>query len=190
MNRMPLRSAALAFLLCGATELYAAEGEGGGSLDFLWKVVNVVVLLYILYRFGRKPVSDVLQASAESAKRSLEEAREAERKVFAQLEEMKQKFQGLEQETAALVEQAKKDAEAEKVRMLEEGRTEVQRMTEHAKLVINQEYRKAEQELKEWVANETIRQAEAKVSEQMNEQQQAQLVQGYLKQLGESKEAA
>ncbi len=190
MNLMPLRSAALAFLLCGATELYAAEGEGGDSLDFLWKVVNVAVLLYILYRFGRKPVSDGLQTLAESAKRSLEEAREAERKVSVQLDEMKQKLQGLEQETVAMVAQAKQDAEVEKVRMIEEGRTEVQRMTEHAKLVINQEYRKAEHELKEWVANETIRQAEAKVSEQMNEQQQAQLVQGYLKQLGETKEAA
>ena len=171
MNLLPLRSAALAFLLCGATELYAAEGEGGDSLDFLWKVVNVAVLLYILYRFGRKPVSDGLQTSAESAKRSLEEAREAERKVSVQLDEMKQKLQGLEQETVAMVAQAKQDAEVEKVRMIEEGR-------------------KAEHELKEWVANETIRQAEAKVSEQMNEQQQAQLVQGYLKQLGETKEAA
>ena len=89
-----------------------------------------------------------------------------------------------------MVAQAKQDAEVEKIRMIEEGRAEVQRMTEHAKLVINQEYRKAEQELKEWVANETIWQAEARISEQMNEQQQAQLVQGYLKQLGEAKETA
>ena len=55
------------FLIYINTPLFAAESEGGGSplLDFIWKVVNVVVLGAIIYKFAKKPVGNALNSSAQ-----------------------------------------------------------------------------------------------------------------------------
>ena len=65
------------FLVCVNTVLFAAESEGGGSplMDFIWKVVNVVVLGAIIYKFAKKPVGNALNSSAESAKKLIRDAR-------------------------------------------------------------------------------------------------------------------
>ena len=59
------------FLVCTNTVLFAAESEGGGSplMDFIWKVVNVVVLGAIIYKFAKKPVGNALSSSADSAQK-------------------------------------------------------------------------------------------------------------------------
>jgi len=45
-----------------STALYAAGGSDGGSslMDFVWKTLNVAVLVAIIYKFARKPVASVL----------------------------------------------------------------------------------------------------------------------------------
>ena len=42
------------FLIYANSALFAAESEGGGSplMDFIWKVVNVLVLGVIIYKFA------------------------------------------------------------------------------------------------------------------------------------------
>ena len=68
------------FLTYINTPLFAVESEGGGSplLAIIWKVVNVVVLGAIIYKFAKKPVGNALNSSAESAKKLISDAREAE----------------------------------------------------------------------------------------------------------------
>ena len=88
------------FLIYINTYLFAAENEGGGSplMDFIWKVVNVVVLGAIIYKFAKKPVGNALSNSAESAKKLIIDAREAEENLTAELNDMRSKIAGLEKE--------------------------------------------------------------------------------------------
>ena len=90
-------------------------------MDFIWKVVNVVVLGAIIYKFAKKPVGNALSSAADSAKKLLSDAREAEEKLTAELDEMRGKIAGLEKEAEQMVETAKKDAVIEKERIIEEG---------------------------------------------------------------------
>ena len=112
------------FLVCVNTVLFAAESEGGGSslMDFIWKVVNVVVLGAIIYKFAKKPVASALSSSAESAKKLISDAREAEETLTAELDEMRVKIAGLEKEAEQMVKTARKDAEIEKERIIEKYR--------------------------------------------------------------------
>ena len=82
------------FLIYITTPLFAAESEGGSSplMDFIWKVVNVAVLGAIIYKFAKKPVGNALNSSAESAKKLINDAREAEEKLTAELDEMRGKI--------------------------------------------------------------------------------------------------
>ena len=69
--------------------LAAEEGASAPSLDFVWKVVNLLILIGIIYWFARKPVSSALRNSAENASIQLEESRRMEEKSMAQMKQMR-----------------------------------------------------------------------------------------------------
>ena len=73
-----------------STILYAAGGNNADSplMDFVWKAVNVTVLIAIIYKFAKKPVRSVLNSTAQSAKRVVDEARNAEEEWNIYLNEL------------------------------------------------------------------------------------------------------
>ena len=180
------------FVSFWSTSLYAAGGGGSSSplMDFIWKVVNVVVLAAIIYKFAKKPVAAALGSSAESAKKVIDDARNAEEKISADLSEMHSKIAGLEKEALEMVEAAKKDAEDAKARIVEEGKLEIQRMKEQASFALKQEQRKAEDDLRRWIAEESVKLAEGTLKKEMNQNEQKKLVKNFMDQLNQSKGAA
>ena len=179
------------FVSFWSTALHASVGEDGGSplLDFLWKVVNVVVLAAIIYKFAKKPVAAALGSSAEVAKTVLADARNAEEKISADLSEMRSKISGLEKEALEMVESAKKDAEDAKARIVEEGKLEIQRMKEQASFALKQEHRKAEDDLRRWIAEESVKLAEVTLKKEMNQNEQKKLVINFMDQINQSEGA-
>jgi len=180
------------FASCWSTTLYAAGGSDGGSplMDFVWKALNVTVLVAIIYKFARKPVASALKSTAVSAKKVVEDARSAEEKISAELSEMRKKISALEKEAAEMVASAKKDAENEKSRIIEEGKQELERMKEQARFTLEQERRKAEDDLRNWVAEESVKLAEGKLKKEMNQKHQVKLVKDYMDQLNQPEGAA
>ena len=174
------------FLL--SSSIYATEGISGNSplMDFFWKVINVTVLVAIIYKFAKKPVSTALMNNAKSAKQTMDEAIEAEKKITSNLIEMRLKISDLEKEAIEMVESAKKDAEDEKKRIIEEGKKEIIRMTEQASFVLKQERRKAEEELKNWIAEESVKLAKEKLKKEINPKHQKKLVGDFMDQLKKS----
>ena len=179
----------LIFELILSTNLYAttANSESSPLLDFIWKTVNVLVLVAIIYKFAKKPVANALNSNAKSAKQLIDEAREAEEKISENLIEVKSKISSLEKEAVEMVENAKKEAEVEKKRIIEEGKYEIQRTTKQANFALQQERRKAEEELKIWIAKESVKLAEEKLKKNMNQNYQKNLVKNYLEQLEKQK---
>ena len=175
-----------------STVLYAAGGSDGGSplMDFVWKTLNVAVLVAIIYKFARKPVASALNSTAQSAKQVVDDARSAEEKITSELSGMRFQIYVLEKEAVEMVAAAKKDAENEKTRIIEEGRQELVRMKEQARFTLEQERRKAEDDLRNWVAEESVKLAEEKLKKEMNQKRQAKLVKDYMNHLNQSKGAA
>ena len=159
-------------------------------MDFIWKVVNVAVLGAIIYKFAKKPVGNALNGSAESAKKLINDAREAEEKLTAELGEMRGKIAGLEKEAEQIVKTARKDAEIEKERIIEEGRQEIERMKRQASFALEQERRKAEADLRHWIAEESVALAEKEMKQKMNQNQQNKLVKNYMDELSRTEGAA
>ena len=159
-------------------------------MDFVWKTLNVAVLVAIIYKFARKPVASALNSTALSAKQVVDDARSAEKKITSELSGMRIKISALEKEAAEMVASAKKDAENEKALIIEEGRQELIRMKEQALFTLEQERRKAEDVLRNWIAEESVRLAEEKLKKEMNQKHQAKMVKDYMNQLKQSEGAA
>ena len=159
-------------------------------MDFVWKTLNVAVLVAIIYKFARKPVASALNSTALSAKQVVDDARSAEEKITSELSGMRFQISALEKEAVEMVASAKKDAENEKARIIEEGRQELVRMKEQARFTLEQERRKAEDDLRNWVAEESVKLAEGMLKKKMNQKHQAKLVKDYMNQLNKSEGAA
>ena len=89
-----------------------------------------------------------------------------------------------------MVKTARKDAEIEKERIIEEGRQEIERMKRQASFALEQERRKAEADLRHWIAEESVALAEKELKQEMNQKQQNKLVNKYMDELSRTKGAA
>ena len=165
--------------------LVAAEGGESASplLDFIFKVINFAILFGIIYYFAKKPIANGLKNSAQSAKQNLEEAREAQKQAEAELEEFRGKLAQMKQEAQAMVAEARKDAEAEKERIIAEGQQTAERMKAQVRVAVEQEYKKAELEIKQWTAEETVKMAEKLIEEKIEKTHHDHLIKDYLNQL-------
>jgi F-type H+-transporting ATPase subunit b len=183
MKRTGIYSVLLTGLLWSAP-LWAAGEEGQVSmLDFFWKAINTIILLAILYYFARKPISSALGKSAEEAKATVEEARRAELHIKEELIKAREKLEKVEHEAIEMIARAKVTAEAERKRILEEGEAEVKRITDYARFTIEQEFKKAEYDLRQWVAGVTVDLAEEKLQQRVNADQQKKLIQDFVDKL-------
>ena len=171
-----------------SADLYAAVNNNAGSpvMDFVWKTINVTVLIAIIYKFAKNPLGSALKSTALSAKQVVDDARSAEEKINSELSGMRFQISALEKEAIEMVASAKKDAENEKLRIIEEGRQELVRMKEQARFTLEQERRKAEDDLRNWIAEESVRLAEEKLKKEMNQKNQTKLVKDYMNQLNQS----
>ena len=184
MNKLAVFLFTPMLLVVQAAPLFAAEGGSGSPLlDFLFKVINFAVLFGAIYYFAKKPLAHVLQNSATTAKQNLDEAREAQQQVEAELEVLREKLAHMQQEAQTMVEDAKKEATAEKERIIAEGRALAEKMQEQAKAAIAQEYKKAESELRRWTAEETVKLAEQQIKARIDDSHQDHLVKNFLNQL-------
>ena len=164
---------ALFIVLFSTTIFGSGEGsENSALMDFVWKLLNVVVLIGIIYKFARKPIAEALGNNADSAKQLMDEAKEAEQKTTSNLSDMRLKISNLEKEALEMVESAKKDAESEKTRIIEEGKQEILRMTEQASFALKQEKIKAENDLRHWIAEESMKLARGRLEKEMNPKHQ------------------
>ena len=134
-------------------------------------------------------MGNALSNSAESAKKLILDAREAEENLTAELNNMRSKIAGLEKEAEQMVKNAHKDAQIEKERIIEEGRHEIERMKRQASFALEQESRKAEADLRYWIAEESIKLAEKDLKQEMNQNQQNKLADKYMDELSRTKGA-
>ncbi|RLA84895.1 MAG: ATP synthase F0 subunit B [Deltaproteobacteria bacterium] len=153
-------------------------------LDFLFKVINFVLLVLLLYFFLRKPFGRSLRERHESLKRALKEAEEAKALWEARYREFEEKLKGVEDEARRLREEILKEAERERERLIGEAEREAERIRLEVQKAIEQERRQAERLLRERVAEMTVLLAEKVLRENIRPEDQQRLLEDYVRRLG------
>lgn len=130
--------------------------EGHHALELIWKGINILAFLGIVYYFGKKPISEAFsryfQGLTErllSSERELKEAKEELKKAEESLRDAKRRYEEqlkLAQETAKAV----KEEEEKKAHEM------AQRIREKAKEVIEIELKKAKEELVRYGAERAV----------------------------------
>lgn len=186
---VPFSAAFLAAVWIAATTaspaLAAEAGGGDPMMDFLFKVINFVVLAAILVYFARKPLAKMLRGAVQGARSELETAREAARAAEAKLAEQKSRIENLEADLTRLREEAREESRAESARIIEEAHTQAERIKAQIQMQVEQEFNKARAELKRQLADQTIQLAEANIEANMDAPRREALAQEAIQQMGE-----
>ncbi|MFA7028480.1 MAG: F0F1 ATP synthase subunit delta [Sulfurovum sp.] len=116
---------------------------------FLFQTINFFVVLYILYRLFFNPLKNIIQKRDESLKKRLEELQAGEN----ELKEKEQRYQERVKEIDALKDKAlntaRKEAEEEKIRLLEKVDRELEKEREKQKSLQAHEREKIDSAIKE-----------------------------------------
>ncbi len=177
-----VKSGAVAFFLVLLPSVAYAGGDGDWS-RLGWQAVNLLILLFIIIRFGRAPISKALRVRAEVISNEIDEASRLHAEAQEMLETYENKLSELDDQVEAMMKQFKEAGEAEKARIIAEGEAEAQRIREDAERTAQSEYMRARARIEGEVIELALTAAQQSITENLNSADHRRLTAEYLGQL-------
>jgi F-type H+-transporting ATPase subunit b len=141
----------------------AAEGAGLADVvspkpgSVLWTIITFLIIVWLVSRYGWKPILSGLKAREDSIRKDLDTARAEREKASAMLADYQASISGAKKEAADLIQRAQEAAgqitEQEKAKAKELA----DRMIERATAEIERERDAARSDLRQYVADLTAR---------------------------------
>ncbi len=165
----------------------AHEGEEHGMLAaLLWPTANFIILAGGLYWFLRPAVKTYLIDRHESIRKDLVEAANVKAAAAAELEEIDRKLRALPGELEALKRRGAEEIAAEEQRISATAAAERDRLLEQTRREIELQVRLAKRELVEHAADLSVQLAGERIQKTLTPADQDRLVDRYLKQVSET----
>src|SRR5262249_26171310 len=108
---------------------------------------NFLIIVFLIYWFGRKFVPAMLRSRSESIQKALEEARAASADAIGGLAELEGRLGKLGSEIAAMEASAQKDEEAEEARIKKATEEDIRKVVQAAEQEIGAAAKQARREL-------------------------------------------
>ncbi len=148
-----------------------------------WTVLTFVILAILLGRFAWKPLLQVLQERERMVRESIEQAQKARAEAEEAVRRNQEILAGARRETAAIIEQGKREAETLKIEILAQARKESQDLVEQGKRQVQYEQKRAVEELRRQVADLAIQAAERLITRSLDDKKQRELLDEYVRTL-------
>ncbi|MDJ0623663.1 MAG: F0F1 ATP synthase subunit B [Desulfocapsaceae bacterium] len=179
----------------GADDGHAAEGDHGDGhhgdslrpeklWDLFFRVLNFAVLVFLLVKFGAKPIASGLAGRQKKIKddiEDLESRRDEAEKTYRAFEA---KLAGMEKEIDTIVDKAVAQAEIEKQKILEKAEQSAEDMKRQAEMAINNEIMVARRTLKNDIAEQATAMAEELIRKNLKADDQVKIIEDYLDKVG------
>lgn len=150
---------------------------------FIWIALVFVTVLLILSRFVWKPLLGALQQREQSIRESLEAAETAMRKAEQVSKANEEALRQAEATAHAIRKQAMDDAETIRQERLERAKAEAATLVDQARAAIEQEKKRAIEELRNEVADLAIQSAKIILNAELDADKNRKLVNSFIKEL-------
>jgi F-type H+-transporting ATPase subunit b len=162
----------------------AHEGEEHGMLaSLLWPTANFILLVGGLYWFLGPPIKSYLASRHESIRKDLVEAANVKAAAAAELAEIDRKLRALPGELEALKRRGAEEIAAEEQRISSMATAERDRLLEQTRREIELQLRLAKRELVEHAADLSVQLAGQRIEKSITPADQDRLVDRYLNQV-------
>ncbi|CUB43179.1 MULTISPECIES: F0F1 ATP synthase subunit B [Bacillus] len=155
--------------------------------DILFQLLAMLVLLALLKKFALGPLLNIMKQREDHIAGEITSAEERNKEAQKLIEEQRVLLKEAKQESQLLIENAKKLGEKQKEDIIQAARAESERLKEAARTEIVKEKEQAVSALREQVASLSVLIASKVIEKELDEQAQEQLIQDYLKEVGESR---
>jgi F-type H+-transporting ATPase subunit b len=181
-------SGALLSLFFTALPVLAAEGaepdpaDSTAGLIFRWLNFLIVFggIIYLIAKHG----GAFFRGNAKEIAASIMEATATKAEAERELHEVEAKIQRLDQDVAALREEAQRNWAAESERLRASAQAEIEKIAHAAREELAASERAAQQQVRELAASMAIERASALVSSMMNTEVRSRMFQSFLRELG------
>ena len=165
----------------------AGEDHGNPLVQMGARLLNFGILAGLLVYFLRTPIADYLSSRSSQIRQDLVTASEMRATATAQLAEIEKKMQALPGELEALRTQGAEDVKAEGERIAQAAAAERTRLLEQTRREIDMRLRLARRELTEHAAHLAVQVAEVRIRRAITPDDQIRLVDRYASQLREAR---
>jgi F-type H+-transporting ATPase subunit b len=175
---------------CLALTAFAAETEKGPS-SFKkiwmrsWRVLNFLILAYLLVRLLKKPLSSFFQESARVIREQLQGTEQSCLEAEQELQEVENRLEALGQEIDKLQGVIGEYGERERDKIIANARQTAEQMLEKAKLEAAYSAQQAKDQLRLEVIDAAVRMAAESIRKAIESSDQERLVKEYLQDLKE-----
>jgi F-type H+-transporting ATPase subunit b len=170
---------------------WASEGGGhGGGLnwtDFAYRLVAFVLLVAILVKLLKKPISNFLTSRREEIQALLAELEAKRLEAEQRSSEYQAKLAVLEDETKKIVADLIAEGEAERQKIILSAHKQADYIKQQAQLAVQQEVKAASEELRAEISDLTVAAAEALVRKNLGPADQDRLVRDFMTRVVEAK---
>jgi len=161
------------------SEVAEAEGHGGFGLNFdilEANLINLLILIGVLFYFGRKVVGNILSERRSRIETAIKEAEQRQKEAAAALSEAQQKLTQAQAEAERIRKAAEESAQVAKETILAKSLQDVERLKETAAQDLNSEREKAIAELRQRVAAMAMQKVESQLKSHLDDSAQQQLI--------------
>lgn len=180
----------LLFVLLMVGAVWASGGHDGASAgallkDFLWRLLNFLVLFGLLYYFLAKPLRKGMAERREKVSKELEEAKKVRDEAEAKFAEYEEKMAHAEAEVDKIYQNIREEAKAESERILQQAEQMAAKIKQDAERIAGTEIAKAQNQLRDEAVQMAMEIAEDILKKNITREDQARLVEEYKQKVGE-----
>ena len=162
------------------------HGEGhhgvthGQLMNFIWHCLNFSILVFILVKFLRKPITEALKGRTESIRAAFEELEAKRAGAERKYAEYEGKLSTMDEQAKRILKSFTEQGESEKEKIIAQAHEAAERIKAQAEFYVQQELAKAKTELQTEVADMAVKMAEDLIRKNLNEQDHHRLISEYL----------
>ena len=166
-------------------DVHATDSLSPAKLkDLGFRVMNFIVLLLILVKFGAKPIANGLGARRRQIREEIEDLEAKKSDAERAYKEFSEKLESVEKDVGTIVEKAVAQAEIEKARILEAAEKSADDIKRSAEMAIANELTAAKRLLKVEVTEQAAVMAEELIIKNLTSDDQVKIIEDYLDKVG------
>ena len=158
------------------------EALGISLKEFIFYLINFLILMGVLTRFLYKPFLNILAARKQSIKDALDNAELTNRRADEKMEQYSKRISKVEEESREIIRTAKIKADAQARDIIEDARKEAGDIIAKAEKTIEKEKEKAMEDMKQEIAVLAVMAAEKIVEREIQRAGQEAIVEEVIRQ--------
>ena len=150
---------------------------------FGFAIINFIILVWIVVRFGKKPFVQYLENRHTTIRDNLAEAQRMREEAKQRLDEIKGKLQNLEKEITEIKANVRKDAELEKERFIADAGEQADALVKAADKALDDELRRARRMLEAEAVSAAMEAAEKLIRQKLDDGDRKRINEEYYQQI-------